>query len=125
VQKGFTPKTVAAIEESVRERARKLVAEAKEMGECDFVEQFAAPLPLGVICDMLAVPPEDEQQVFDWTNLILGAGDPDFTMGLHELILGAATMFDYAQALGEDRLKNPTGDVARAPLAVDARSRLS
>ena len=50
VQKGFTPKTVARIEESVRARAKDLVARAKEMGECDFVEQLAAPLPLGVIC---------------------------------------------------------------------------
>jgi cytochrome P450 len=112
VQKGFTPKTVARIEESVRVRARDLVSKAKEMGECDFVEQLAAPLPLGVICDMLGVPREDEQQIFDWTNLILGAGDPDFTMDLHELILGAAAMFDYAQALGEERLKNPTDDIA-------------
>jgi cytochrome P450 len=112
VQKGFTPKTVARIEESVRARAKDLVAKAKEMGECDFVEQLAAPLPLGVICDMLGVPPEDEQQIFDWTNLILGAGDPDFTMDLHELILGAAAMFDDAQALSEERLKNPTDDIA-------------
>ena len=112
VQKGFTPKTVATIEESVRSRAKRLVAEAREMGDCDFVEQFAAPLPLGVICDMLGVPEADEQQIFDWTNVILGAGDPDFASDLHALILGAAAMFDYAQALGEDRLKRPTDDIA-------------
>jgi cytochrome P450 len=112
VQKGFTPKTVASIEESVRARAKQLVAEAREIGDCDFVERFAAPLPLGVICDMLGVPPEDEKQIFDWTNVILGAGDPDFTMDFDELILGAAAMFEYAQALGEDRLQHPTDDIA-------------
>jgi cytochrome P450 len=56
VQKGFTPKTVATIEESVRARAKDLVAKAKEMGECDFVEQFAAPLPLGVINGIKRMP---------------------------------------------------------------------
>jgi cytochrome P450 len=117
VQKGFTPKTVAAIEESVRERARRLVRAAKEeaagsTGSCDFVESFAAPLPLQVICDMLGVPPEDEQQIFEWTNVILGAGDPDFATDLEGLILGAAGMFDYAQALGEARLAEPTDDIA-------------
>jgi len=112
VQKGFTPKTIASIEASVRSRAAALVSEAREMGECDFVEQFAAALPLGVICDMLGVPKQDEQQIFDWTNVILGAGDPDFTMDLDALILGAAGMFDYAQALGEDRLQRPTDDIA-------------
>jgi cytochrome P450 len=116
VQKGFTPKTVAAIEESVRMRAKKLVATAKQKkaagASIDFVESFAAPLPLQIICDMLGVPAEDEQQIFDWTNTILGAGDPDFAMDLDGLIMGAAGMFDYAQALGESRLSTPTDDIA-------------
>lgn len=116
VQKGFTPKTVAAIEDSVKDRARRLVAEAKgkkAAGEdVDFVESFAAPLPLQIICDMLGVPPEDEQQIFDWTNLILGAGDPDFTLDLSGLITAASGMFDYAQKLGTDRLEHPTDDIA-------------
>ncbi|MEL6891699.1 MAG: cytochrome P450, partial [Actinomycetota bacterium] len=116
VQKGFTPKMIAQIEESVRERAQRLVAEAKAAttngtGSCDFVEKFAAPLPLQVICDMLGVPPEDEQQIFDWTNTILGAGDPDFVLDLDGLILGAAAMFEYAQQLGEARLARPTDDI--------------
>ncbi|WP_420453285.1 cytochrome P450 [Ilumatobacter sp.] len=112
VQKGFTPKTVAAIEESVRVRARELVDAAKRTdGEVDFVEAFAAPLPLQVICDMLGVPPEDEQQIFEWTNVILGAGDPDFALDLDGLITGAAGMFEYAQRLGEDRLEHPREDI--------------
>jgi cytochrome P450 len=112
VQKGFTPKMVAGVEESVRTRARALVEQAKDMGECDFVEQFAAPLPLQVICDMLGVPASDEKQILEWTNHILGAGDPDFSLDLDGLIMAAAGMFDYAQALGADRLAHPTDDIA-------------
>lgn len=115
VQKGFTPKTVQSIEDSVKDRAKRLVVAAKEQasrGEpIDFVESFAAPLPLQVICDMLGVPAEDEQQIFDWTNSILGAGDPDFGGTLDALIMAAAGMFDYAQALGESRLSSPTDDI--------------
>ena len=112
VQKGFTPKTVAGVEESVRTRARRLVEAAKETGgSCDFVEQFAAPLPLQVICDMLGVPSEDEHQILTWTNMILGAGDPDFALDLEGLIVSAAAMFEYAQALGEDRLHSPRDDI--------------
>jgi cytochrome P450 len=111
VQKGFTPKTVAAIDEAVRVRARKLVADAAEQGECDFVQAFAAPLPLQIICDMLGVPAEDEQAVFDWTNTILGAGDPEFG-GTFEVLFNAGLgMFNYAQALGQDRLDNPRDDL--------------
>jgi cytochrome P450 len=92
------------------------VAAAKQQkadgASIDFVESFAAPLPLQIICDMLGVPEEDEQQIFDWTNVILGAGDPDFAMDLDSLITGAAGMFEYAQQLGESRLSTPTDDIA-------------
>ena len=111
VQKGFTPKMVAKVEESVRDRARRLVQDVKDLRECDFVEKFAAPLPLQVICDMLGVPAEDERQIFDWTNVILGVGDPDFGQSLDDLIAAAMGMYQYAHALGEDRLANPREDI--------------
>jgi methyl-branched lipid omega-hydroxylase len=114
VQRAFTPKTVQAIEESVRVRARQLVAMAAEQGECDFVQAFAAPLPLQVICDMLGVPEADEQDVFDWTNVILGAGDPDFGGTFEVLVNAAMSMYGYAQALGQDRLDNPRDDLVSA-----------
>ncbi|MFM7534770.1 MAG: cytochrome P450 [Acidimicrobiales bacterium] len=115
VQKGFTPKTVAQVNESVRVRARQLVVDARERGgECDFVEAFAAPLPLQVICDMLGVPAADEKQIFDWTNVILGVGDPDFGGSIEDLGAAALGMFSYAQALGQDRLTNPREDITSA-----------
>ena len=111
VQKGFTPKMVAQVDQNVRVRAKRLVEAAKIMGQCDFVEQFAAPLPLQVICDMLGVPEADEKQIFDWTNVILGVGDPDFGQSLDDLINAAAGMFTYAQSLGEERLTTPREDI--------------
>jgi methyl-branched lipid omega-hydroxylase len=111
VQKGFTPKTVAAIDEAVRVRARNLVARAAERGECDFVEAFAAPLPLQIICDMLGVPPQDEKDVFEWTNVILGAGDPEFGGSFEALFNAGLAMFEYAQALGQDRRDHPREDL--------------
>ena len=114
VQRAFTPKTVAAIEENVRVRARQLVAKAAEQGECDFVQAFAAPLPLQIICDMLGVPAADEGDVFDWTNVILGAGDPEFGGSFDALVNAAFSMYGYAQALGQDRLDHPRDDLVSA-----------
>lgn len=111
VQKGFTPKTVAAIEHNVRVRAHQLVAAAAEQGTCDFVQAFAAPLPLQIICDMLGVPAADTQQVFDWTNVILGAGDPDFGGTFQALADAGLGMYTYAQQLGQERLTNPGDDL--------------
>jgi cytochrome P450 len=119
VQKGFTPRTVAAIEQSVRTRARSLMAQASAIGTCDFVENFAAPLPLQVICDMLGVPSEDEKQIFEWTNIILGAGDPDFGGSFEALFNGALGMYNYAQALGQDRLDHPGEDLVSILMQAD------
>ncbi len=60
---------------------------------------------------MMGIPESDERQIFNWTNTILGAGDPDFTGTLEGLIEAGIGMFNYAQALGEARLANPTDDL--------------
>jgi cytochrome P450 len=60
---------------------------------------------------MMGIPESDERQILDWTNVILGAGDPDFGGTLENLITVALEMFAYAQALGEARLANPTDDL--------------
>ncbi len=114
VSKGFTPKEVARIEGYVKDKATSIVDSLLERfpdGECDFVTEFAAPLPLQIICEMMGIPSSDEAQIFQWTNTILGAGDPEFGGTLEALMNAAVGMFAYAQALGEDRLKNPGDDL--------------
>ena len=81
-------------------------------GECDFVEQIAAPLPLQIICEMMGIPPSDEAQIFHWTNVILGVGDPEYVGSFEQLMGVLMQMFIYAQQLGEDRRANPGDDIA-------------
>jgi len=117
VSRGFTPKEVARVEEQVKTRAVRLVDDLLQRfpsGECDFVEEVAAPLPLGIICDMMGIPEEDHKRIFQWTNVILGVGDPEYVGSYEELMGVALEMFMYAQALGEDRVKNPKDDVTSA-----------
>jgi methyl-branched lipid omega-hydroxylase len=113
VQKAFTPRMVASVEESVRARACRLVESARETGgACDFVEAFAAPLPLQVICDMLGIPPEDERQIFQWTNDILDVGDPEFPTDLDQLMVSIQGMVIYAHQLAEQRAARPGDDIS-------------
>jgi cytochrome P450 len=95
------------------------MSEAADMGSCDFVQNFAAPLPLQVICDMLGIPAADEKQIFDWTNVILGAGDPEFGGSFEALFEGALGMYNYAQALGQDRLDHPGEDLVSILMHAD------
>jgi len=114
VSKGFTPREISRIEEYVKVRARTIIdAVLDEFAgkEFDFVDNIAAKFPLQIICEMMGIPAEDERQVFNWTNTILGAGDPDFGGTFEGLMEAAIGMFSYAQALGEARLAKPTDDL--------------
>ena len=114
VSRAFTPKVVARIEASVRERAHRLVASLianHPDGQADLVAELAGPLPLQIICDMMGIPEQDHQRVFHWTNVILGFGDPDFTVDLEELVRVSMEIGAYASALADDRRVNHHDDL--------------
>jgi cytochrome P450 len=115
VAKGFTPKQITQVEGYVRTKATTIIDRLIEEfpdGECDFVEQVAAPLPLQIICEMMGIPPEDEAQIFQWTNVILGVGDPEYVGSFEQLMGVLMQMFMYAQQLGENRRADPGDDIA-------------
>jgi methyl-branched lipid omega-hydroxylase len=114
VNRAFTPKVVARIEESVRDRARRLVTglvAGHPDGRADFVAEVAAPLPLQIICDMMGIPETDEQKVFHWTTVILGAGDDEASGGFDEVVSAVRELGDYGLALAEDRRAHPSDDL--------------
>ncbi|MCE9623465.1 MAG: cytochrome P450 [Actinomycetia bacterium] len=114
VSKGFTPREISRVEEYVRVKAAAVVDRLLEQfpeRECDFVQEVAAPMPLQIICEMMGIPAEDEPQILRWTNVILGVGDPELVTSYEDLIAAGLGMFQYAQALGEDRIANPRDDL--------------
>jgi methyl-branched lipid omega-hydroxylase len=114
VNRGFTPKMVARTEHAVREKARRIVDAVCERGECDFVSDVAAALPLEIICEMMGIPQSDYRRIFELTNTILGVGDPEYASTIEELMAAGYELSQYAQALGEARLQNPTEDITSA-----------
>jgi methyl-branched lipid omega-hydroxylase len=122
VSRAFTPKVVARIEASVRDRAHQLVASLianHPNGEGEAVTELAGPLPLQVICDMMGIPEEDHQRVFHWTNVILGFGDPDLTTDFDEFAHVSMEIGAYASALAEERRSNPTDDLTTSLVQAD------
>jgi methyl-branched lipid omega-hydroxylase len=113
VNRGFTPRQVARIEDAVREQAREIVDHVVTLGgECDFVAEIAAALPLQIICDMLGIPRSDTKRIFELTNTILGVGDPEYVQTLEELMGAGMELFQYGLNLAQDRLDNPRDDIA-------------
>jgi cholest-4-en-3-one 26-monooxygenase len=111
VNKGFTPRTMAELEPHVREIAARIVDAVAPRGECDFVTEVAAELPLQVIAELVGIPLEDRQMVFDWSNRLIGFDDPEFQTTLDDGKLAATEMYMYANQLAQQRRKNPRRDL--------------
>ncbi len=114
VNRAFTPKRVARIDHDVRVKAREIVMSVADRGECDFVHDIAAQLPLQVICEMMGIPRESWERIFELTNVILGAGDPELAPDMATLMGAVMEMTQIAHAVGEDRRANPTDDLVSA-----------
>jgi cytochrome P450 len=119
VNRGFTPRQIARVEESVRVQGREIVERVAPMGKCDFVAEIAAALPLQVICDMMGIPREDNKRIFELTNTILGVGDPEYVQTIEDLMAAGMELFQYGLALAEDRAANPRDDIASSLMAAE------
>jgi methyl-branched lipid omega-hydroxylase len=117
VNRAFTPKVLARIEASVRDQARDLVAAMVANhpdGQCDFVAELAAPLPLAIICDMMGIPEGDRAKVFHWTTVLLGIGDPDIILDHDEFVAMTMELAAYGMQLAESRREHPGPDLTTA-----------
>ena len=115
VNRGFTPRAVAAFEPHVREITTDILNSIAPKGNCDFVTEAAAILPLAVICGMMGVPKEDWPKMFDLTNKVLGADDPEYQaeQGNAEetLMQGYMEMFSYFARSILEHKKNKKDDL--------------
>jgi cholest-4-en-3-one 26-monooxygenase len=121
VNKAFTPRMVEGLRPRIRQMVTEIVDAVIEKGECDFVEELAAPLPMLVICELMGVPEEDRRHVYEIGNKMVGFDDPEYHdgktlewKGQEEGDAGqfAAEMFMYAAKLRAKALESPGDDLA-------------
>ncbi|MDP3768407.1 MAG: cytochrome P450, partial [Dehalococcoidia bacterium] len=111
VSQGFTPKMIRRLEPHVREIATAIVDKVADKGECDFVTEVAAELPLQVIAELIGIPLEDRHQIFEWSNQMIAVGDPEYAGSMEVATKAAADMFVYANTLTADRRVNAKEDL--------------
>jgi cytochrome P450 len=118
VSAGFTPRMLKKVEDDVQRAAVAIVDDVIGKGECDFVTDVAARLPLKIICDMMGVPESDYDLVFSRSNVILGAGDPEYvpegTDIAAALLAAGMELAQMVQELGRHRVEHPTDDLTSA-----------
>ena len=119
VNRGFTPRMIAALETHVRELTAGILDEAIAKRDCDFVVDIAAELPLEVIAELLGVPREDRHKLFDWSNRMVGSEDPEYLVDQSLVAEAQLEMFMYAQQLAEQRRADPRDDIVTTLLQAE------
>src|SRR4051794_837176 len=114
VARSFTPRQLQGVLDSVETICTEVIDEICERGEVDLVEAVSQPFPLLIICDMMGIPRSEFDTVLRATNVILGAGDPDFLgdQDIMSALLGAGMeLVNLMNELAAERKKNPTDDL--------------
>ncbi len=120
ISRGFTPRSIGALEEIMTTRAHQIVQDAVARGSGDFVTEVAAELPLQAIADLLGVPQEDRAKLFDWSNQMLANEDPDY-QGVPDL--AAAEILGYAMTMAAARREDPRDDIVTKLINADKDGR--
>lgn len=118
VSRGFTPRRLNDLVDDVATTATKIVDDVLDAGECDAVTAISARLPLKIVCDMMGVPESQYDFVFEKSNVILGAADPEYVPDadniLAALLDAGRGLSDLMKDLGRIRAEHPTDDVTSA-----------
>jgi len=112
INKGFTPRMVAKLEEPFREIVKDAIDAVASKGECDFVEAISVPVPLRLIAFMMGVQPDDYDTFHRWSDHMIGAegrlDDPEVVAKAGQAYAEYAT---YISQVIEDRRQNPRDDL--------------
>jgi cholest-4-en-3-one 26-monooxygenase len=111
VNKGFTPRMVRDLEESIHRAADAILDGVTERGRADFVTDISAELPLQVIADLLGVPREDRHKMFEWSNRMVGNEDPEYQTQAEEAVIAAMELYAYAATLFARKRIQPHEDL--------------
>ncbi|MCY4653951.1 MAG: cytochrome P450 [Dehalococcoidia bacterium] len=121
VSKAFTPRSVAELEPKIQSLVQELLDNIEGKDSFDLISDFAFPLPVTVIAEMLGVPAQDIDRFRDWSNDIALSVEPTLddeqTRRMEESFL---ELLDYLEDIIERRQREPREDMITALLNVEA-----
>lgn len=119
----FTPGYVKRLREKVEAYVTTLMDDLAAAGPvCDLVSTVSEKLPLFTLCEILGIPAEDRPKIAAWMQMLEMAqytleqqelGDVDPAMIMH-FLSEVQALFDYGQAILQDRRANPREDLLSA-----------
>jgi pimeloyl-[acyl-carrier protein] synthase len=120
VNKAFTPAAIGRLRARVEELAERLLDRVAGAGEMDLVDDFAYPLPVTVICELLGVPAQDQTRFRVWSSALVHLLDPLVAEDAFQRALEARTALrGYLGALVAERRAHPADDLLTALVAAE------
>lgn len=125
VSKAFTPRLIERMRPRVQEIADTLLDAVRDKGEMDLIDDYAFPLPITVIAELLGVPAEDRDRFREWSNAAV-SGDTTQEYIEKVLLPHMQAFTDYLRAMFDEKRKNPKDDLISALVqAEEAGDKLS
>lgn len=120
VSKAFTPRSVERLRPRVQELVDGLLDEAEERGGMELIHDFAYPLPVTVICELLGVPSEDQHLFGPWSSDASRLLDGDLDEETTQRGLSATMqLLNYFNDLYDERRASPRDDLLSALVAAE------
>jgi cholest-4-en-3-one 26-monooxygenase len=113
VSKAFTPRMIAKLVDEIDRRAELVVDGIIDRGECEFVEDIAAQVPVQMICEMIGLEPDLWPRMFEVSNDLIGSRD-DPAYAHVDSAAASAEIYALCDAVAEDRRRHPRDDLMTA-----------
>jgi cytochrome P450 PksS len=104
VHLAFTPRRVADLASRVERLADELLARVATHGGLELVGDYALPIPMTVICELMGVPPADHPRIHRWSASMVSASPGPKALLLIPSLLG---FVGYLRGLVEEKRRNP------------------
>ncbi len=110
VSRGFTPKNAPLLGPRIEELAAEIIDDIIEAGSCDLVSDIAGRLPSGLIAELMGMPREDGERLYQLTEIMHTHDDsPEFHQ---KQMMAIGEMLGYAQTVADRKRADPGDDIA-------------
>ncbi len=117
VGQAFTPRRVEALAPRIAAITAALLDARRPAGQMDLIADFALPLPMQVIMELLGIPDGDRAPVYDWSKAIIAPGRHGITLKARKQRVSA--FVDYLHTLFAARRQTPQDDLISALVAAE------
>jgi cytochrome P450 len=112
VNQAFTPRRVEQTAPRIQTAANELLDRVAARGQMELIADYALPLPLVVICEMLGIPAADQPDVADWSQAIISPGGRG--LGRRARNQKMRALVDYFERMFAERRQRPQDDLVTA-----------